>query len=461
MGLILRLVRIPPPPHCRRWLSIRPAPPIDLIDLAVSLLTTIGARPSLGWLRGEKHSEIVVRSAGRAVAKRLVFHVSGYDPITPHVGAQRRFVRELARFQLTWSVKTSIDGLRDSADQAKWNMTTTGPNWQVETDYRLVWWDDVIETFSRRTIFWRIPFGVIAFLDFVVADALRGYLRTNWHYASFFLYPFVTFGLFVLAAGLFASKTSASVPVGIGVGFLVFAALLVGPWRWLHLAPLFDDWIFSHEYVRKGNSILGQRLERLAAEIVAAARNSDADELLIIGHSLGAVIAIDLLDRALKLDPALGEREIPVTFLSIGSSILKIGLHRGATRFRAAVERVARSPGIFWGDYQARVDIMNFYNKNPMTEMGLPTENGPVIKHVEFSRMLERKTYRRIRLRFFRMHCQFISGNDKRALYDYFMLVCGPVSAKSQTLAVDGAMSMIGADGALLQRGANRTGQAG
>jgi hypothetical protein len=388
--------------------------------------------------------------ARTTVAKRLVFHIGGYDPITPHASAQRRFVREIARFQLTWSVKASIDDLRDSADQTKWNVTTTGPDWQVETDYRLVRWDDVIETFGRRTIFWRIPFGIVAFLDFVIAGALQGYLRTNWHYAGFFLYPFVTFGVLVLAAGLFAAKTSASVPIGIGVGFLALAVLLVGPWRWLHLAPLFDDWIFSREYVRKGNSILGQRVDRLAAEIVAAARNSDADELLIIGHSLGAVIAIDLLDRALNLDPALGARKIPITFLTIGSSILKIGLHRGATRFRAAVKRVARSSGIFWGDYQARVDIMNFYKINPMAEMELPTEGGPVVTLVEFSQTLERTMYRRIRLKFFRMHCQFISGNDKRALYDYFMLLCGPVSAKSQTLAVDGAMSMIGEDGSLI-----------
>jgi hypothetical protein len=58
--------------------------------------------------------------------------------------------------------------------------------------------------------------------------------------------------------------------------------------------------------------------------------------------------------------------------------------------------------------------------------------------------------YRRIRRRFYRLHCQFISGNDRRALYDYFMLVCGPVSAKSQTLAADGALSMIGEDGTLI-----------
>ncbi len=388
-----------------------------------------------------------------AVAKRLVFHVGGFDPITPHAGAQRRFVRELARFQRTWSVKASADGLCNGMDQTKWNVTAAGPNWLVETDYSLVRWDDVIETYSRRSIFWRIPLGIVAFVDFVVSGALWGYLRTNWHYAGFFLFPFVMFGVFSLFAylvGLLALRTGGSIPVAIIAGLVAFAVLLAGPWRWLHLAPLFDDWIFSRDYIRKGHPLLEQRLDRMAAEIVAAASGSDADELLIIGHSLGAVLAVDALDRALRADPALGSRNVPVTFLAIGSSVLKIGLHRGATRFRAAVERVARSPGIFWGDYQARVDIMNFYKTDPMAEMALPTGNGPLVKCVELSRMLDRAMYRRIRLRFYRLHCQFISGNDKRAAYDYFMLVCGPVSAKSQTLAADGAVSMFAEDGSLL-----------
>src|SRR6516225_11514972 len=82
--------------------------------------------------------------------------------------------------------------------------------------------------------------------------------------------------------------------------------------------------------------------------------------------------------------------------------------------------------------------------------MGLPTGDGPVVRLVEFGRMLEHAMYRRIRLKFYRLHCQFISGNDRRAPYDYFMLICGPVSAKSQTLASDGAVSMIGDDGACI-----------
>jgi len=114
------------------------------------------------------------------------------------------------------------------------------------------------------------------------------------------------------------------------------------------------------------------------------------------------------------------------------------------------MERVASSPAIFWGDYQARIDLLNFYDSRPMSEMGLSTDNEAIVRLVEIGQMIDHEMYRRIRLHFFRLHCQFISGNDRRTSYDYFMLICGPVSAKSQTLASDGAVSMIGDDGACI-----------
>jgi hypothetical protein len=390
---------------------------------------------------------------GKPVAKRLVFHIGGYDPTTSHVGAQRRFVREIARFERTWSVKAAVDGLRDTADQTQWNVTTTGPDWLVETDYRLVRWYDVIEAFGRRSTGSRISVGILSFLDFVLTGTLWRYLLTNWRYAGFFLYPFVMFGLLVAAAfltGVFAFKITGSIPVAAGGVLIGFAAALAGPWRWLHLGDLFDDWIFSREYIRSGNSEIEQRLDRLAAELVAAASNFVADEILVIGHSLGAVLAVDLLDRALQLEPALGRNKVPVTFLGVGSSLLKVGLHPKATRFRATIERVAKSRAIFWGDYQALVDPLNFYKSRPMAEMGLSTDNEPTVRIVRLSQMLDDDMYRRIRFHFFRLHCQFVSGNDRRTSYDYYMLTCGPISAKSQTLSRDGALSMIADDGGLI-----------
>jgi hypothetical protein len=402
----------------------------------------------------EQHDESGDKTmSGKPVAKRLVVHIGGYDPITSHVSAQRRFVREIARFQRTWSVKATVDGLQDTPDQIRWNVTTTGPDWLVETDYRLVRWHDVIEAFGRRSIGSRICVGILVFLDFVLTGTLWRYLLTNWRYALFFLYPLVMFGLLIVAAfliGVVAFEITGSIAIAAGGGLFGIVAVLAGPWRWLHLGDLFDDWIFSREYIRCVNSEIEQRLDRVAAELVAAASNSAADEILVIGHSLGAVLAVDLLDRALRLDPTLDRNKTPVTFLSVGSSILKIGLHPKAIRFRTAMERVANSRAIFWGDYQALIDLLNFYKSRPMAEMGLSTENEATVRIVRLSRMLDDDMYRRIRFNYFRLHCQFVSGNDKRTSYDYFMLTCGPISAKSQTLAPDGALSMIADDGGLI-----------
>ena len=81
--------------------------------------------------------------------------------------------------------------------------------------------------------------------------------------------------------------------------------------------------------------------------------------------------------------------------------------------------------------------------------MGLSTEGGPVVSLVEFSRTLERTTKSAYSPPISNA-LPVSSADDTRALYDYFMRVCGPVSGKFQTLAADGAISMIGEDGALI-----------
>jgi hypothetical protein len=388
-----------------------------------------------------------------SVTRRLVYHIGGYDPISPPDDAYRRFLRELKRFERTWSVKASVGAPDISPDEMKWTITTNGPNWRVENQFHLVRWDDIIQSRSREPLWKRLPLGIFAFFDFVVAGALWGYFRTNWHYAIFFLYPFMLFGFLAaiaLAIGMLIGRGDAL--TGSMTGLAAFAVLLAGPWRWLHLAPLFDDWIFSRDYIRVGNPVLRHRLDRIAKKIVEAARETTVDEILVVGHSLGAVLAVDLIDKILALRPALGLGGPRIAFITIGSSVLKIGLHRGARDFRGAVARVATAPGVFWGDYQARVDIMNFYGTYPTAEMALTASPGPVVRLVEIGRMLEHTIYRRMRLRFFRLHCQFVSGNERRAEYDYFMLVCGPLSAEYQTLSPDGAQGRIGQDGALVAR---------
>ena len=195
-------------------------------------------------------------------------------------------------------------------------------------------------------------------------------------------------GALALIGGAAIAKFAGSALVGMVVAVALSIALLQWPARRLFLQDLLDDWIFARNYIRGEHSVLGSRLEKAAESLCEAARGGEADEILVVGHSLGAALAIDLLDRALLIDPKLGEGRTRVSFLSIGSSIPSIALHRAATRFRAAVEQVANAPAIFWGEYQALTDVMNFYKVDPVIDMGIKGKS-PLIRQVRVKAMLD------------------------------------------------------------------------
>lgn len=385
------------------------------------------------------------------IRKRCVFHVPGYDPAAPEA-VKARFERELKRFEKTWSVKAAVS---DGVDKEHWGVTASGPNWHVETQYRLVGWDEVIAEAGAETLWTRIPKGLLAFVDFTVF-ALPRYFVANWRYAGFFLYPLVAFiGLYFLSAaiGRYGTEFTGHPLAGLAIGIASFFLLWRWPGRRIFLHLLFDDWIFSRRYLRYGDPIIDAKLDQTARELIAASQDGQTDEIAVIGHSLGAVLAIELLDRALQLEPAIAKKGPPIVLISVGSSILKIGLHSGARRFHAAAQRLAGTQGIFWGDYQAIADIMNFYKSDPLTAMGMPTRDIPLVRVVRIRHMLDPKIYKSIRFRPLRMHLQFVSGNNLRYAYDYFMLICGPLGIERQ-MRGNGAVKAIDKDGSLKQASA-------
>jgi hypothetical protein len=50
--------------------------------------------------------------------------------------------------------------------------------------------------------------------------------------------------------------------------------------------------------------------------------------------------------------------------------------------------------------------------------------------------MLEPAIYRRIKRNFFRVHYQYIFGNNRRYFYDFFLICCGPMPLAERMLGV-------------------------
>ena len=390
------------------------------------------------------------------VRKRCFVQVTGYEPVGPE-HQHRRFIREMARFQKAWNVRGEVSPPRLSADGAvaSWTVQTWGPNWRVATDFHWFRWDDFVAADMAMSDWWRFPLGIAALMEFVLTATVVRYFVVAWRYGAFFLYPFV----FIAGMMWLSISITRFIVIHGGLPFhmvlapllwlAIFCALRWTFGRLVHIGYALDDWYFARDLIHRVRPQVHDRLERLAQELVRLVHETDADEIVVDGHSLGAPLSLIVVDRALQIDPQLGTKGKRLNIVSSGSSLLKVALHPAAGWLREVVRRVANSPALYWVEYQALVDIINVYDVDPVVALGMPATGKPIVKIIRIRMMVEEHTYRRFHLNFLRIHRQAVMGNERRYFYDYYMLCCGPLALADRVENPDRAVSIFAADGAL------------
>jgi hypothetical protein len=389
------------------------------------------------------------------VRKRCFVQMTGYEAVSAE-HHHRRYIREMARFEKAWNLHGKVSPLTLSADGyvANWTAETWGPNWRLVTDYYYFRWDDIVAADSAVSDWWAFPLGLAALLEFLLTGTAIKYFIVAWRYGFFFLSPLVyILGMIWLAIGL-----TRWIVGHIGVPHSVFWApvlvaaifvalrLLFG--RMLFIRYALDDWYFARDFIHRVRPQMEARLDLFARELVRILRESDADEIVVDGHSLGAPLSIVVVDRALKLHPQLGHGK-PVHLISSGSSLLKVALHPAAGWVREAVGRLANAAAIYWVEFQALVDIINVYKVDPVVALGMPATGKPIIKIIRIRLMVEEATYKRFHLNFLRIHRQAMMGNERRYYYDYYMLTGGPIALADRVENPDAAVAAFNTDGAL------------
>lgn len=404
------------------------------------------------------------------VSKRYFLHASGFDPYDAHA-QYRRFVREAARFAATWNVSVEVSALQQKgACESSWTVTTAAPGWLVATQYVLLDWSDIVRGEIEKPTGVKILRGVAAFADLVATGTAWRYFRGNWRYGMFFLVPFLNLFLFtaiaVLAGCYAGAAVSALSPLaGIAAAVASAALLLAGLMRWpgehWRVGQAMADWIFARDYMRGRHGDMTARIDAFAARILACARMSGAEEIVVSGHSLGAAVAVDALSRAFDRDSALGRHGPQLALLTVGAVIPKIALHPAGAWLRRKAERLAAEPSLTWAEYQARDDFISFYRVDPVKLVAIRDPYRPqglFIGRVQIFGMLSDESWRRFRYNFMRLHYQFVMANERRTAYDYFMLMCGPAPFRQTVTVAGGAASLYDIDGSYLEDGAGAGG---
>jgi hypothetical protein len=392
------------------------------------------------------------------VRKRCFVQMTGYEPVGPD-RQHHRFVREMGRSDKAWSRQGTLSAPRLSADGAvaSWTVESSGPNWQVTTDFHWFRWDDFVTADAARSDWLRFPLGIAALMEFILTGTVTRYFVIAWRYGAFFIFPLLYIvGMAWLSIGLARYTVGHLGPpypllAAPLLWLAVFVALRLTFGRYVHIGYALDDWYFARDFAHRVRPEVEARLDILARELVRLVRETDADEILIHGHSLGAPLSLSVVDRALRLDPLLGAGGKPLHIVSTGSSLLKVALHPAAGWLREAVGRLAQAPSIYWVEYQALVDIINVYKVDPVAALGLAATGKPIVKIFRIRTMVEEHTYRRIHLNFLRVHRQAVMGNERRYFYDYYMLCCGPLPLRDWVERSDQTVAAFAGDGALIE----------
>jgi hypothetical protein len=360
--------------------------------------------------------------------RRKVFYIPGYDPFPP-----RRY-RELYRKE--GAAQAAMQGyqlelLATKGEGYGWGVRALVEGRAVETDFRMLVWADLVRD-SMAT-------GIVA--------TYAQLFRTAWTYiGSGALFRLMRLRKGPVIAALYPiAVLLAQLGLALGMGGLIWG--LLGAWGilpglavvWLILQGFrridrhIFAWYLMHDYAHTAQhggaypDDLQTRMDQFRATI-RAAMAEDWDEVLVIGHSSGAHLAVSILADLVR-EGSKGK----VSLLTLGHVVPMVSFLPKASRLRADLGLMAKAD-IPWVDVTAPGDGCAFALCDPVSVSGVSTEGQkwPLILSAAFTQTLSAPRWKELRWRFFRLHFQYLCAFDQLAGksddYDYFRITAGPLT---------------------------------
>ena len=397
------------------------------------------------------------------VQHRHIIYVQGYDP-RGLAQYYRMFRTELRKFGRLYQLAATISRPQVAPDgeTASWTIETQASEWQTRTSYDFLRFEDLIQRDLAAPIWRTVLHAMWIYWRLVFGGTIARFWKSHWRFATFITYPhFLLFIEALCALGVALAFEEGLEALGIPglLSVAAAAALFVATLGTMlkytenltYLLYLLSDTIWTWEFSHRQRPEWDERIDRFAQYLVNVARSSDAEEIVVVGHSSGSFLGTEILGRALKLDPALGRHGPRIVLLTIGGNFPIVGFHAVSQDFRDHLRLLAIEPSIDWIDCQSRKDVMNFYPFDPIAGHGIDvgaSRRNPTIVPVRFREIIKPEHYNLFRWKFFRVHFQFVMANERPHAYDFFMIVCGPIPLSERMARPEAALAIATGDAA-------------
>ena len=377
--------------------------------------------------------EVVDRGA-EAVFRRRVFYIPGYDPVHP-----RRY-RELYRKE--GAQQARIQGYtidlkpKSLAGSYGWQVTARIDNRPCEAEVEVLVWSDIVKTSMERGIAGTYLQLVRTAWAYIGTGALFRLMKLRGGPMVAALYPIamlilqlvlaLVLGGAVALLGALLSHWALGLLAG---GVTVWAVLLAFKRRDARILAyyLMHDYAYSAQARGANPPELEARMAEFRARI-AAAMAEPVDEVLVVGHSSGAHLAVSILSDLIR--EGLPERRPALSLLTLGQVVPMVSFLPEARRLRRDLAYLSTREELTWVDVTAPGDGCAFALCDPVSVSGVAPEGKrwPLVLSAAFSQSLSPERWQLLRRQYFRLHFQYMCAFDRPGHYDYFQITAGPVT---------------------------------
>ncbi|MGI9276586.1 MAG: hypothetical protein ACR2PT_17300 [Endozoicomonas sp.] len=372
------------------------------------------------------------------ISKRKVFYICGFDP-----RASRYYHNLYKKESEKWSTLTGktleVSRRRNHGEfRCEWQVKNQDDG--VDCDYSYLIWDDIIRRHWKKN-----PLGLIGSAVLTYLGLIR---HINWSFArtlssgpiKALLYPLFSFLLTVLATVLVAGIASLILPIflsGVALDLVFYGVLLIsvaalGYWLFIKVQSLWLLQLFIYHYQLFSGKpgAIGQRLDVFADIIVDILQKEadEYDEILLVGHSHGTVMAPILASRvAERLGGYLPEK---FRLLTLGNLMpFLTGLNKEST-FRNDIVRLSRS-SFTWLDVSSPADGVCFALTDPFFPLCEENQADLHLLSPRFHKFYQKERYARLKKDRLTLHFQYLCCGDKLSPVNYISMTAGNKSLRS------------------------------
>ncbi|MFM9901221.1 MAG: hypothetical protein ACKVOT_09405 [Polaromonas sp.] len=379
----------------------------------------------------------------RPVRRRTVFYIGGFDP--KGAAHYHALYRDEAAKQASVSGLAINVGKRQKSPRgnAFWQLEAPGPDGVVQSRYEVLRWDDIVRQHWPRNQA-RLVWDMLATTALNLrTGALWHMFKLSWPPVVALVAPVALLLAVLLGAPLLAWAVFAALQAFGALWAAAAATATLGGalWAGLKLQQKYSmlwmmrSYAFTAQQAQGQVPALNERLAEHARTLLEAASSGDNDEVLLVAHSSGSIMAATVLAKALEIDPMLGRRAghaTTVSLLTLGQWIPLLGCLPQADGFRADLQRLASAEAVDWVDFGAPPDGCCFALVDPIAACGVvpavPHPDRPKLLSPRFADMFGASAYAALRRDRFRIHFQYLMASERAVPYDFFAITAGHVT---------------------------------